>query len=98
MMQTKRNVRDLRTAFISDLSAGPSTQGISYDRIFVDGSLPKIRLRITISHAALITRELRPGFSKEGRIRNGSQQDPNRYSGFMENVCPCPILSPDTTY
>jgi hypothetical protein len=29
--------------------------------------------------------------------KNGSQQVPSRYSGFMENVCPCPILPPDAT-
>ena len=95
MMQIKQNVRDLRTAFMLDIPAQSSSQGISYDRIFVDGSRHKIHLRITISHAAPITRELRPGFSKEGRIRNGSQQDPSRYSGFMANVCPCLILPPD---
>ena len=78
-----------------DLRAQLLSQGISFDRIFVDGSRHKIRLRIIISHAAPITRELRPGFSKEVRIRNGSQQDPNRYSGFMGNVRLCPILLPD---
>jgi hypothetical protein len=33
-----------------------------------------------------ITREPRHGFSMEGRITNGSQRAPSRYSGFMENV------------
>ena len=64
------------------------SQGFKYDRTFVDGSPHQIHLRTTISHATRITRELRPGFSKEGRIRNGSQEAPSHYSGFMENVCP----------
>ena len=65
-----------------------SSQRINYDRIFVDGSRHKIHLRITISRGTPITRERQPGFSREVRIRNGSQQQvPTRYSGFMENVC-----------
>jgi hypothetical protein len=74
-----------------------SSQGINYYRTFVDGSRHKIHLRIIISHATPITRERPPGFSKEGRITNGSQQDPSPYSGSMENVCPCStgIMPPD---
>ncbi len=77
-----------------DMQAQPSSQGINYDRSFVVGSRHQIHLRITISRATPITRELRPGFSKEGRTRNGSQQIPSHYSGFMGNVRPCPILPP----
>ena len=82
--------------FMLDMQAH-SSQGINYDRIFVDGSRHQIHLQITISHATPITRERRPGFSKEGCIRNGSHQVPSRYSGSMENVCTCPILLPDAT-
>jgi hypothetical protein len=64
----------------------------------MDGSRHKIHLRITISRAMPITREQRPGFTKEGRTTNGSQQVPSRYSGFMGNVCPCPVLPPDAIY
>jgi hypothetical protein len=94
MTQIKRNVRDLRTAFILDMQTQPFLQEINYDRIFVDGSRHQIHLRTTISHATPITRERRPGFSKEGRITNGSQLVPSRCSGLMENVRPCPILTP----
>ena len=91
----KSNVRDLRTPIMPEMQTQSSSQGINYYRIFVDGSRHKIHLRIIISHATPITRERPPGFSKEGRIRNGSQKDPSPYSGFMENVCPYPILPPD---
>ena len=97
MTQIKQNVRDLRTALIPDIQAQPFSQGINYDKISVDGSRHQIHQRITISRVMLITRERRPGFSKEGYIRNGSQQVPNCYSGFMGNVCPCLILPPDPT-
>ena len=82
---------------MQDMQTHLSSQGVHYDRIFVDGSRHKIHLRITISHATPITGERRPGFSKEGHIRSGSQQVPSRYSGFMENVCPYPILPLDAT-
>jgi hypothetical protein len=83
-----------RTAFMLDVHAQSSSQGINYDRIFVDGSRHKIHLRITISRATPITRERRPGFLKERPIRNGGQhwQVPSPYSGFMENVRP--VLPP----
>jgi hypothetical protein len=45
----------------------------NYDRSFVDGFRHQIHLRITISHPTPVTTERRPGFSKEGRIRNGSE-------------------------
>src|SRR5882757_5010705 len=80
-----------------DRQAQLSLQGVNYDRIFVDGSRHQIHLPITISRVTPITRERRPGFSREGRIGNGSQHVPSRYSGFMENVCPCPIPLPDAT-
>jgi hypothetical protein len=79
------------TAFMLDMQSQSLQQGINYDRIFVDGSRHKIHLQITLSHATPITRERRPGFSKEGRTRNGSQQVLSHYSGFMENVCPVPF-------
>src|SRR6266576_1057335 len=91
------NVRGSRTAFMLDMQAQSSSQGINYNRIFVHGSCHQIHLRITISRVTYITRERRPGFSKGGRIMNGIQQVPRRYSGFMGNVCPCPILPPDAT-
>ena len=75
-----------RTAFMLDMQAQSSSQGVNYDRISVDGFPHQIHLRITISRVVPITRERRPGFSKEARIKNGSQQIPSRYSGFMENV------------
>jgi hypothetical protein len=84
-----------RTAFMPDMQAQLSSQGINYDRIFVDGSRHQIHPRITISRVTPITRERRPGFSKEGRIRNGNRQVPTLYSGFMGNVRPFPILPPD---
>ena len=80
-----------------EMQTQSSSQGINYYRIFVDGSHHKIHLRIIISHATPITRDRRPGFSKELCTRNGSQRVPNHYSGFMGNVCPCPILPPDPT-
>jgi hypothetical protein len=98
MTQTKQNVCDLRTALMPDIQAQPFSQEINYDRIFVDGSRHKIHRPITISRVTPITKERRPGFSKEGHIRNGSQQVPSRYSGFMGNVRPCPILPPEATY
>src|SRR5713101_7461755 len=82
------NVRGSRIPFMLDMQAQSSSQGINYDRIFVDGSRHQIHLRITISRATPITMERQPGFLKEGRIKNGDQQIPGRYSGFMENVCP----------
>src|SRR5713101_7634589 len=90
------NVRGSRIPFMLDMQAQPSSQGINYDKIFVDGSRHRIHLRITISRATPITRERRPGFLKEGHIMNGSQQIPSRYSGFMGSVRPCPILPPKT--
>jgi hypothetical protein len=78
-----------------DLQAQSSSQGIKYDRIFVDGSRHQIHLSITILHAVPITKEQRPGFSRGGRMRSGSREVPSRYSGFMGNVRPCPILLPD---
>ena len=71
-----------------DMQAQSSSQGIYYDRTFVNGSRRRIHLRITILRATRITRERRLGFSREARIRNGSRRVPSRYSGFMENVCP----------
>jgi hypothetical protein len=73
------------------------SQGISYDRIFVDGSRHQIHLRIIILRVTPIMKEPRPGFSREQHTRNGSQQVLSHYSGFMENVCPCPILPSDAT-
>ena len=72
------------------MQAQSSLQGIDYNRNFVNGSRHRIHLRITIWRAGPITRERRPGFSKEGRMTNGSQLVPIRYSGFMGNVRPCP--------
>src|SRR6267154_2930996 len=89
------NVRVPRTTFMLDKQAQLSSQEVSYDRIFVDGSRHQIHLRITISRVTPITRERQHGFSKERRTRSGSQQAQSRYSGFMGNVCPCPILPPD---
>ena len=97
MTQIKKNVRDLRTALIPDIQSQPFLQGINYDKISVDGSRHQIHLRITISRVMLITRERRPGFSKEGHTGNGSQPVPSHYSGFMGNVCPCLILLPEAT-
>jgi len=74
-----------------DMQAQSALQGINYDRIFVDGSRHQIRLQITISRVTPIMREPRPGFSKERRMRNGNQQVPSRYSGFMANVRLCPF-------
>ena len=88
MTQIKRNVSDLRIAFMPDIQAQHFSQGIIYDRSFVDGSRHQIRLRITISLLMPITRVRRPGFSREGRIGNGSQPVPTRSYGFMENVRP----------
>ena len=56
-----------------DVQAQPFSQSINYDRIFVDGFRRQIHQRITILHATLITKEQRPGFLKEGHIKNGSQ-------------------------
>ena len=83
---------------MTDMQAQSSSQGVNYDRISVDGSRHQIHLRITISRVTPITREQRPGFSKERRIKNGSQRVPSRYSGFKGNVRLCPILPPDATY
>jgi hypothetical protein len=83
-----------RTAFMLDMQAQLSSQGVGYDRIFVDGSRHQIHLPITISRVTPITREQRPGFSKERHTRNGSQQAPSRYSGFVENVCLIPFRCP----
>ena len=80
-----------------DRQAQLSLQGVSYDRIFVDGSRHQIHLRITILRVTPITRERQPGFPKERRTRSGSQQAQSRYSGFMGNVCLSPILPPDGT-
>ena len=66
--------------------------------ILVDGSRQQIHLRITILHAMPITREQRPGFSKEVPITNGSQQGPTHSSGFMGNVRPYFMPPPDATY
>ncbi len=85
----------LPNRILLDMQAQPSLQGINYNRNFVDGSRHRIHLRITISRTTRITRERRPGFSKEGRIMNGSQQVPTRSSGFMGNVR-CLILLPST--
>jgi hypothetical protein len=49
-------------AFMLDMQAQSSSQGVNYDRIFVDGSRHQIHLRITTSHATPITGERRPGF------------------------------------
>ena len=74
-----------------DMQAQLFSQGVNYDRIFEDGSRHQIHLRITLSHATPITRERRAGFLKEAHIKSGDQQLPSHYSGFMENVRPCPI-------
>ena len=88
MTQIRRNVRDLRIAFMPEILAQPFSQGINYDRSSVDGSIHQIRLRITILHLMPITRERRRGFSRGDRMRNGSQPVPTHSSGFMENVRP----------
>ena len=65
-----------------------STQGINYDRIFVDGSPHQIHPRTITLRAALITREPQLGSRKEAYIVNGNQH--LRFSGSMENVRCCP--------
>jgi len=67
-----------------DVQAQSSFQGANCDRTFVDGSLHQIRLRITILHVVLVTREQRIGSLKGVSLENGNQLVP--YCGFTESV------------
>ena len=64
--------------------AQKSSQGIKYDKIFVDGSPHQIHPRTITLPVALITREPQLGFFKAAYIRNGNRH--LRFSGSMENV------------
>ena len=77
-----------QTVSMLDMKVQSFLQGVNYDRISVDGSRHQIHLRVTISLVTPITKEHRPGFSREEHIRNGSQQVPSPHSGFMGNVRP----------
>src|SRR6266404_3613614 len=78
-----------------DVQAQSSSQGINYERIFINGFRHQTHLRITMSRVTAITKERQPGFLKTGHIRNG--RVPTRSSGFMEIVRPCPIPPPNAT-
>ncbi len=72
-----------------------SPQEINYDRIFVDGSRHRIHLQTITPRVMLITREQRHGSFRVAFTRIGNQQ--GRFSGYMENVCSCPIPLFDAT-
>jgi hypothetical protein len=75
---------------MSDLQTQTLLQGITYDRIFVDGSRHQIHPRTITLHVMLITRELQIGSFKGAFITNGNQQVLSRLFGSMENVRPSP--------
>ena len=77
-----------------DLQAQTLSQGITYDRIFVDGSRHRIHPQIITLHVMCITMELQIGSFKGTYITNGSQQVPSRFFGSMENVRPFPAAYP----
>ena len=60
------------------------SQGMNYARTFEDGSLPPIRLSITIRHPVLITRVPLHGAPEEAPSQIGKYLAP--YYGFTENV------------
>ena len=61
-----------------------SFQGINCGRTFTNGYPHQIHLRTIISHVVPITKEQRPGSSKEPSSRNGCPRV--RFFGFMVNV------------
>ena len=64
--------------------AQPSSQGINYDKIFVDGSPHQIPPRIITLPVVVITREPQHGSFKAAYIMNGNLH--LRFSGSRENV------------
>src|SRR6267154_1064562 len=81
-----------------DLQAQALTQGITYDRIFVDGCRHQIHPRTITLHVMFITKERQIGSFKGAFITNGNQQVPSHFFGSMENVRPSVSRClPDTT-
>jgi hypothetical protein len=70
-----------------DIQAQPPTQGIIYDRIFVDGSLHQTHPRTITLRVVPITREQQPGSFKAIYIMSGNRN--LRFSGSTENVRLC---------
>jgi hypothetical protein len=72
-----------------------SSQGINYEKIFVDGSPHQIHPRTITLPVVLITREPQLGSFKAACIMNGNPH--LRFSGSMENVSlrPAPYLTSD---
>ena len=60
------------------------SQGVKYARTFENGSLPPIRLSITIRHPVLITRVPLHGAPEEAPSQIGKYLAP--YYGFTESV------------
>jgi len=79
-------VKSLSFSFCVDIrvQAKPSLQGISYDRIFADGSLPRIPQLTTTLPAAPIASKQLTGFSKEVSSPNGNPMA--HFCGSTENV------------
>ena len=89
--QTAGNVDQVKSSSSPSIinaicAALPFLQRINCGRTFTNGYPHRIRLRTITSHVTLITKERRPGSSKEASSRGGCPRD--RSFGFTVNVRP----------